>query len=154
MIIQIKENASLRRQLNQPICTLWQGYPLVRKKYYAKWLRQRIPNKIINVWQINIVIFLSQNILFISFIGLIISSYMIIRIVPAVQLLSCVWLVVTPQTAAGQASLSLTISQSLSKFMSNELVMPPNHLILRYVLYLSIYNMHYIWVHYPLDFSS
>ena len=36
----------------------------------------------------------------------------------------------TPRTAARQASLSLTISQSLSKFLSIELAMPSNHLIL------------------------
>ena len=38
--------------------------------------------------------------------------------------------VVTPWTAAHQASLSFTISQSLLKLMSIELVMPSNHLIL------------------------
>ena len=37
---------------------------------------------------------------------------------------------VTPWTAARQASLSCTISQSLLKLMSIELVMPSNHLIL------------------------
>jgi len=37
---------------------------------------------------------------------------------------------VTPWTAACQASLSITSSQSLSKLMSIELVMPSNHLIL------------------------
>ena len=36
----------------------------------------------------------------------------------SVQLLSCVWLFVTPWTAALQASLSITNSQSLLKFMS------------------------------------
>ena len=36
---------------------------------------------------------------------------------------------VTPWTAACQASLSFTISQSLLKLMSGELVMPSNHLI-------------------------
>ena len=36
----------------------------------------------------------------------------------------------TPWTVARQASLSLTISRSLPKFVSSELVMPPNHLIL------------------------
>ena len=46
------------------------------------------------------------------------------------QLLSRVWLFVTLWTVARQASLSITISQSLLKFMSIELVMPPNHLIL------------------------
>ena len=49
----------------------------------------------------------------------------------AVQSLSHVWLFVTPRTAAHQASLSFTIwEQSLFKFMSIELVMPSNHLIL------------------------
>ena len=33
-----------------------------------------------------------------------------------------------PETAACQASLSITISQSLLKFMSTESLMPPNHL--------------------------
>ena len=37
---------------------------------------------------------------------------------------------VTPWTAAHQASLSITNSQSLLKLMSIESVMPPNHLIL------------------------
>ena len=36
----------------------------------------------------------------------------------------------TPWTAAHQASLSITNSQSLLKLMSSELVMPSNHLIL------------------------
>ena len=36
----------------------------------------------------------------------------------------------TSQTVARQASLSLTISQSLLKFMSIESVMPSTHLIL------------------------
>ena len=47
-----------------------------------------------------------------------------------VQLLSCVWLFATPWTAARQASLSFTISRSLLKLMSIELVMLFNHLIL------------------------
>ena len=47
-----------------------------------------------------------------------------------VQLLSRVWLFATPWTAARQASLSFTISWSLLKLMSTELVMPSNHLIL------------------------
>ena len=38
----------------------------------------------------------------------------------ALQLLSCVWLSVTPWTVACQASLSFTISQSLHKFISTE----------------------------------
>ena len=54
----------------------------------------------------------------------------------SVQLLSCVWLFVTPWTAACQASLSITNSQSLLKLMSIELVMPCNHLILCHPLLL------------------
>ena len=48
----------------------------------------------------------------------------------SVQLLSHVQLFATPWTAACQASLSITNSQSLLKLMSIELVMPSNHLIL------------------------
>ena len=48
----------------------------------------------------------------------------------SVQLLCRVWLFVTPWTAACQASLSITNSQSLPKLMSIELVMPSNRLIL------------------------
>ena len=53
-----------------------------------------------------------------------------------VQLLSRVQLFSTPWTAAHQASLSFTISQSLLKLMSTELVMPSNHLILCHPLLL------------------
>ena len=51
-------------------------------------------------------------------------------IVVVVQWLSHVQLFATPWTAACQASLSFTISQSLPKLMSTESVMPSNHLIL------------------------
>ena len=54
-----------------------------------------------------------------------------------VQWLSHVWLFSTPWTAASQASLSFTISQSFLKLMSIELMMPSNHLILCYPLLLS-----------------
>ena len=47
----------------------------------------------------------------------------------SVQSLSHVWLFATPWTAAHQASLSITNSQSVLKLMSIELVMPYNHLI-------------------------
>ena len=52
------------------------------------------------------------------------------------QLFSHVGLFVTPWTAARQASLSFTISQSLLKLISIELVMPSNHLSLCYLLLL------------------
>ena len=47
-----------------------------------------------------------------------------------VQPVSCLRLFATPWTAAHQASLSFTISQTLLKFMSIELMMPQNHHIL------------------------
>ena len=47
-----------------------------------------------------------------------------------IQLLSHVRLFVTPWTAARQASLSFTVSQSLLKLMSIDLVRPSNHVIL------------------------
>ena len=53
-----------------------------------------------------------------------------------VQSLSPVWPFAIPLTAACQASLSFTISQSLLKLMSIELVMPSNHLILCCPLFL------------------
>ena len=48
----------------------------------------------------------------------------------SVQSLSCVQLFATPWTAARQASLSITISQSLLKVMSIKSVMPSSHFIL------------------------
>ena len=48
----------------------------------------------------------------------------------SVQSLSCVRLFATPWTAARQASLSITISQSSLKLTSVESVMPSSHLIL------------------------
>ena len=53
-----------------------------------------------------------------------------------VQSLSCVRLFATPWTTAHQASLSFTISWSLLKLMSTELVMPSNHLVLCHPLLL------------------
>ena len=55
----------------------------------------------------------------------------------SVQSLSHVQLFATLQTAARQASLSITNSQGLLKLMSIELVMPSNHLILCCPLLLS-----------------
>ena len=52
----------------------------------------------------------------------------------SVQSLSHVQLFVIPWTAARQASLSITNSQSLLKLLSIESVMPSNHLILCHLL--------------------
>ena len=54
----------------------------------------------------------------------------------SVQLLSHVWLFVTPWITACQASLSITIAWSPPKPMSIEPVMPSNHLILCHPLLL------------------
>ena len=54
----------------------------------------------------------------------------------SVQSLNHVWLFATPWTAAYQALLSITNSQSLLKLMSTESVMPSNHLILCHPLLL------------------
>ena len=59
---------------------------------------------------------------------------MTIRHFIVVQSFSHVWLFATPWTAACQVSLSFTISWSLLKFMSIELVMSPNHFILCHLL--------------------
>ena len=69
---------------------------------------------------------------------LIVTLYQDVRVLPfaIVQLLSCVQLLATPRTAALQASLFFTISQSLLKLMSIVLVMPSNHLILCHPLLL------------------
>ena len=60
----------------------------------------------------------------------------------SVQSLSHVQLFMTPWAAARQASLSITNSQSLLKFISTESVMPSNHLILCHplLLLLSIFS--------------
>ena len=86
-----------------------------------------------------------------------------------VQLLSPVWLFVTPWTAASQASLSITNSWSLLKFMSIASVIPFNHLILCCplfllpsvissirVFYLFIYFFHFIHdiLHVSMPFSQ
>ena len=56
--------------------------------------------------------------------------HMILHMFSSVQFLSCVWHVVIPWTAACQAFLSITNSQSLCKLMFIESVMPSNQLIL------------------------
>ena len=64
------------------------------------------------------------------------ASFFLLLRFSSVQSLSCVWLFVTPWTAACEASLSITNSRSLHKLMSIESVMPSNHLILYHPLLL------------------
>jgi len=78
----------------------------------------------------NRISFATSNIL--GDIKIITQNYM----VAVVQSLSCVRLFATPWTAACQASLSITISRSLLKLTSIELVMSSNHLILCCPLFL------------------
>ena len=65
-----------------------------------------------------------------------VSKYKRQKLFNSVQSLSCVQLFVTPWTAARQASLSITNSQSLLKLMSIQSVMPSSHLILCHPLLL------------------
>ena len=58
------------------------------------------------------------------------EDYNLVYVVVVLQSLSCIQLFMTSWTAIGQASQSFTISWSLLKLMSIELVMPSNHLIL------------------------
>ena len=64
----------------------------------------------------------------------------VVSTVFSVQLFSRVQLFVTPWTAACQASLSITNSRSLLKLMSNKLVMPSNHLIVKSTI-LGVFNL-------------
>ena len=64
------------------------------------------------------------------------KSQLIQQTFSPVQSFSRVWFFATPWTAACQASLFITNSQSLLKFMSIELMMPSNHLILCHPLLL------------------
>ena len=68
------------------------------------------------------------------------------QMLSSVQLLSHVWLFVTPRTAACQGSQSITNSQSLLKFMSIESLMPSNYLILCWPLLFPPSIFPSIWV--------
>ena len=68
------------------------------------------------------------------------------RVFSSVQSLSHVRLFVTPWTAACQASLSITNSYSVLKFMPIKSVMPSNHLILWHPLLLLPSIFPRIWV--------
>ena len=62
------------------------------------------------------------------------SRFNFITLLLFFSLLSHVWLFVTPWTTACLASPSFTISQSLRKLMSIELMMPSNHRICHFLL--------------------
>ena len=73
--------------------------------------------------------FVSLSISLISVLVFGVQDFYLLQFI-SVQLLSHVQFFETPWTAACQASLSITNSWSLLKFMSLKLVMPSNHLIL------------------------
>ena len=91
---------------------------------------------ILSIWLISLSIMFSVSIVIVTngrvFIFFMAEFYICIYISVSVsvQLLSHVQLFVTPWTAACQASLSITNSWGLPKFMPTELVMPSDHLIL------------------------
>ena len=66
--------------------------------------------------------------------------------VVCVQLLNCVWLFVTPWTAAHQASLSFTITRSVLKLTSIKSAMPSNPFILCHPLLLLPSIFPSLWV--------
>ena len=78
------------------------------------------------------------NILMLFLLAIFLSQmlFYIVEFISSVQSLSCVQLFATPLTAACQASLSITNSQSLLKLMCIALMMPSNHLILCHPLLL------------------
>ena len=78
------------------------------------------------------------NILMLFLLAIFLSQmlFYIVEFISLVQSLSCVQLFATPLTAACQASLSITNSQSLLKLMCIALMMPSNHLILCHPLLL------------------
>ena len=69
------------------------------------------------------------------------KDHTILSTAVVVQSLSCVWLFATLSTVACQATLSFTVSWSLLKFMSIELVMISNHLILCRPLFLLLQSV-------------
>ena len=75
-------------------------------------------------------IFMISFLLPLGFVHFSFSSCFSCKVAVVIQSLSCVRLFATPWTAGHQASMSFTISQSLLKLMSTELVMQSNHLIL------------------------
>ena len=66
----------------------------------------------------------------VCFFSRITTDFYIFNLFSSIQSLSCVWLFVTPRTAALQAFLFITNSQSLLKLTYMESVMSSNHLIL------------------------
>ena len=95
---------------------------ILKKKIYIYKI-ERMVNTISPLYSLSVVNIL-PHLFFSLFLSLSFSQF------SSVQSFSCVQLFVTPWIAACQASLAITNSQSLLKFMSIELVMPSKHLIL------------------------
>ena len=73
---------------------------------------------------------LTSSLIYLFFVDVSLSHTHMQNQFSSVQLLSRVWLFVTPWTIARQASLSITNSRSLPKLTSIESVVPSKHLIL------------------------
>ena len=94
-------------------------------------------NSFVHFWVFCLLFLCPFNIKFSQFIYFSISQTFLSPVqFSSVQSLSHVWLFATPWTAAHQASLSITNSQSLLKLVSTESVMPSNHLLLCHPLLL------------------
>ena len=109
--------AAVGSERYRPVCTVFQwqhnaDLTIHPAKVVMDWEEERKLSQR-ETWSLNATFFLLQMFHFSS-----------------VQSLSCVQLFGTSWTAAQQASLSITNSQSLVKLMSIKSVMPSNHLIL------------------------
>ena len=125
-------------------CTFWPFVHLWRNVYYIfcpfnDWVIWFLYIKlyeqcVLYILEINLLLVTSFANIFSWALGsLFIFFYFFCYVV--IQSLSHIHLFVTPWAAAHQASLSFTISQSLLKLMSIELVMPSNYLILCFPFY-------------------
>ena len=93
-----------------------------------KQICQKNPNNLIKKWVEFAAIWMSLEIIVLNEVRQRKTNG--VNLFSSVQLLSRVQLFAAPQTAARQASLSITNSQSLLKLMSITPVMPSNNLIL------------------------
>ena len=93
-----------------------------------KQIRQKNPNDLIKKWAGFAAIWMGRESIVLNEVRQRKTNG--VNLFSSVQLLSRVRLFATPRTAARQASLPITNSQSLLKLMSVTPVMPSNHLIL------------------------
>ena len=118
----LRHSAFFAVQLSHPYMTTGKTIALTRQTFVGK-----VMSLLLNMLSRLVITFLPRSkSLLISWHRLVLSGYLF----SSIQSLSCVRLFATPWTAACQASLFITNSWSLLKFMSIESVIPSNHLIL------------------------